>query len=53
MNKITNLPAELESRLKHLEDPANQGTGFSKTDWSYLWALGVVVPALLLIWGWF
>ncbi|KPQ36658.1 MAG: hypothetical protein HLUCCA11_05680 [Phormidesmis priestleyi Ana] len=46
------LPAELEARIHHLENTANQGAGFSKTDWLYLWGLGVVVPALLLIWGW-
>jgi hypothetical protein len=51
MNKTT-LPAELESRIQYLENPANQGTGFSQKDWLYLWGLGALVPALLLIWGW-
>jgi hypothetical protein len=53
MMRTTRLPAELESRIQHLENPENQGTGFSTTDWLYLWGLGLVVPALLLIWGWF
>jgi hypothetical protein len=53
MTKTTRFPAELESRLQHLEKPENQGSGFSTTDWLYLWGLGLGVPALLLIWGWF
>lgn len=46
------LPAELESRIKYLEKPANQGAGFTQTDWLWLWSLGVIAPIALLIWGW-
>lgn len=46
------LPAELERRIKELENPANQGEGFTGADWLSLALLGVVGPVLLLIWGW-
>lgn len=46
------LPAELERRIKELENPANQGEGFTGTDWLWLALLGVIGPVLLLIWGW-
>ena len=46
------LPPELEARIKHLENPANQGSGFTTKDWLWLWGLGAVAPILLLIWGW-
>ena len=46
------LPAELERRIKDLENPANQGAGFTGTDWMWLMVLGVIGPVLLLIWGW-
>jgi hypothetical protein len=48
----TTLPPELERRISELEDPANQGDGFTGADWVWLWALGVIGPVLLLIWGW-
>lgn len=46
------LPAELERRIKELEDPANQGAGLTTSDWIWLALLGVIGPILLLIWGW-
>jgi hypothetical protein len=46
------LHRELERRIKVLEDPANQGSGFTTTDWIWLALLGVVGPVLLLVWGW-
>jgi hypothetical protein len=46
------LPPELERRIKELEDPANQGAGFTAVDWMWLAILGVIGPAILLIWGW-
>ncbi|MEL6159257.1 MAG: hypothetical protein AAGJ95_00030 [Cyanobacteria bacterium J06554_11] len=46
------LPPELESRIQHLEDPKNQGAGFTQTDWAWLLFLGVIAPAALLVWGW-
>lgn len=48
----SSLPPELEARIKHLENPQNQGAGFTWRDWLWLWSLGVVAPILLLIWGW-
>lgn len=46
------LPAELERRIAELEDPANQGSGFTAADWALLALTGIVAPALLLWWGW-
>ncbi|MGL6208253.1 MAG: hypothetical protein ACRC14_00285 [Paracoccaceae bacterium] len=43
---------ELERRLAELEKPEMQGAGFGATDWVWLMALGVVGPAILLLWGW-
>lgn len=48
----TGIDPELERRLAELEQTANQGAGFGGADWAWLMALGVVGPALLLIWGW-
>ncbi|MEG6507402.1 hypothetical protein V6C03_00270 [Methyloligella sp. 2.7D] len=45
-------PPELERRIAELEKPENQGAGFTKGDWIFLIATGVVGPVLLLIWGW-
>ena len=49
---LSALPAELEARIRHLEQPEHQGAGFTRTDWLWLWGLGVAVPVALLIWGW-
>lgn len=46
------LHAELERRIALLEDPANQGSSFGTADWIWLAVLGVIGPALLLLWGW-
>jgi hypothetical protein len=46
------LHPELERRVASLEIPQNQGAGFGTADWLWLIALGVVGPALLLVWGW-
>jgi hypothetical protein len=46
------LPAELEQRIAVLEKPENQGAGFGGIDWVWLMVLGVIGPALILIWGW-
>lgn len=46
------LPAELERRISALEQESNQGEGFTGGDWLWLALLGIIGPALLLIWGW-
>jgi hypothetical protein len=46
------LSPELERRIASLEDEDNQGTSFTGIDWLWLVLLGIVGPALLLIWGW-
>lgn len=48
----TRLEPELERRIAELENPANQGAGFGSVDWFWLAALGVLLPAALLVWGW-
>jgi hypothetical protein len=49
---LNTLPPELERRILELEDPENQGEGFTGTDWVWLMILGVIGPILLLLWGW-
>jgi hypothetical protein len=46
------LPAGLEARITELEQPENQGEGFSGGDWMLLLLTGVILPAALLYWGW-
>jgi len=46
------LHPELERRIRALESEANQGEGFTGTDWLWLMILGIIGPVLLLIWGW-
>ncbi len=47
----TVLPAELEARIRVLEDPAQQGADFDRTTWFWLVVLGIVVPAIAVLWG--
>lgn len=49
---LERLPAELETRITEIEQERGQGAGFTRGDWLFLLASGVVFPALLLIWGW-
>jgi hypothetical protein len=46
------LHPDLERRVAELEIEANQGGSFTAVDWAWLVALGVIGPALILIWGW-
>jgi hypothetical protein len=46
------LPPGLEERISALEDPALQGSDFDAVSWLWLTLLGVVVPVVLLLWGW-
>ncbi|WP_420722818.1 MULTISPECIES: hypothetical protein [unclassified Hwanghaeella] len=46
------LPAELERRIQELEQPENQGAGFTGVDWLLLALTGIIGPVLLLLWGW-
>lgn len=43
---------ELEHRIQELEKIENQGAGFTGKDWVLLLLTGVILPVLLLIWGW-
>ncbi len=44
-------PPELEARIRVLEDPANQGGEFDRQSWIWLLLLGVVLPAIVFVWG--
>ena len=45
-------PATLDERLAALESGRGLGEDFDERSWVWLVLLGVVVPALLLIIGW-
>lgn len=44
---------ELERRLRLLENPAEQGEDFDATSWFWLLLLGVLLPIIALIAGWY
>ncbi len=44
---------ELERRLRLLEDPAEQGEDFDGMSWFWLLLLGLVLPAVALVAGWY
>ena len=46
------LPAELDERLRALETPDECGEDFDFASFCWLFALGVVIPAGLLMIGW-
>lgn len=43
--------AELLARITALEDPANQGESFDAATWAQLIIGCIVLPAIVLIWG--
>jgi len=43
---------ELERRIAALESGAETGADFDLLSWCWMILLGVVLPILLLIWGW-
>lgn len=49
---MSTLPPELAERLAAIE--ANEGSrqGFDRRSWLWLLLLGVVVPAIALVFGW-
>lgn len=44
---------ELERRLRLLENPAEQGEDFDGMSWFWLMLLGVVLPIIALVAGWY
>jgi hypothetical protein len=48
----SSMSSELESRIRLLENPANQGESFGPRDWNWLMLLGVIGPIGLLFLGW-
>lgn len=47
----TDLHPELERRIRALENPSEQGTGFTAKDWLWLVVLGVAIPAAIIVLG--
>jgi hypothetical protein len=48
----TQLPAELEERIKYYEDPANDPGGFTKNDWTVVIGAGILLPLVAICIGW-
>jgi len=48
----TQLPAELEERIKYYEDPANDPGGFTKNDWTVVIGAGILLPLVAILIGW-
>lgn len=46
------LNPELERRIKTLENPSEQGEDFDRASWYWLLFLGLVLPVVVLVWGW-
>ena len=46
------IPKELLRRIELLEDPANQGAEFNASTWFWMLALGIALPAALIVWAW-
>ncbi|WP_178119471.1 hypothetical protein [Pseudomonas sp. SCB32] len=44
---------ELERRLRLLEDPDEQGDDFDAMSWFWLLLLGLVLPVVALVAGWY
>ena len=53
LNASESEEVELARRIELLEKPENQGPDFKPVDWMWIGALGVLLPVLLLLWGWF
>ena len=46
------LPPELDRRLAAIESGAEAGSDFDAVSWVWMILIGVVLPVVLLIWGW-
>jgi len=46
------LPPELDRRLAAIESGAEAGSDFDAISWVWMILIGVVLPVVLLIWGW-
>ncbi len=46
------LHPELDRRLAAIESGAEAGSDFDAVSWVWMLLLGVVLPLVLLIWGW-
>ena len=46
------LPPELEERIRYYENPANDPGGFTAKDWAVVLGSGVVLPLIAIYIGW-
>ncbi len=46
------LPADLDGRIRHYEDPANDPGPLGRQEWAILVATGVALPVVCLVLGW-
>jgi hypothetical protein len=46
------LDPELVKRIKLVEKPDYEGDPLTQTDYLLLFAVGLIIPALLMLWGW-
>lgn len=47
-----NLHPELVKRLKLVENPAYEGDPLNRMDYISLIVVGLIIPIILMIWGW-
>jgi len=46
------LDPELVKRIKLVEHSDYEGDPLTKTDYLLLFTVGLIIPAILMIWGW-
>jgi hypothetical protein len=47
------IPAELEERIRHYEEPGNDPGALGSAEWMILVLTGIVLPIACLVLGWF
>ena len=52
-NKVSPISDELATRIIEVLDKTNQGEEFQKSDYLVLLAVGIVIPLILMIVGWY
>ena len=46
------LDPELVRRIELVEDPAYEGESLNKMDYIALVVVGIIIPFILMLWGW-
>lgn len=47
------LDQELLKRIKLVTDPSYEGEPLNRMDYTLLFIVGLLIPLILMIWGWF